>query len=681
MKKIYLIFAIVLILFPNITFGQLDYSLKDSIELYKVKPRMGGYIHYGYNMHFTDFTGIPGIPSCCPEYTFGIAPGLSFGGLYEMQIKNNYWLGIRLGYSNIDGEFEAAEYKQVIINGEPQQAEFTHYLKSTFQMIDLRPMLTYKIKHNVNLYAGFNLGMIWQGTYGQYEELTSDEGAYKDGSNRINPKSGDILDLSAFQTGMTVGAGWEFPMNKNHSLLISPEIFYTFNITSPIKDVKWYSSYIRGGMSLKYKEPPPPPPLPDPPLSPGLPFLSMPEELPDCAVNIEAHTIDSTGTIHKDINVRIEDFTSSNMRPLLNYVFFDSVSYTLPNRYHLLKKSETHIFGNDKLKALNALQTYYHVLNIYGQRLRDNVNTKITLIGTNSNSGGEKKNKILSRKRAEEVKNYFVTIWGIDEKRIKTKAVNLPKKNSTDKETPENAHQENRRVEIIVSDAVLNEPVITNDTKRIISTSKIQFTPQVVSSIGVKNWKFEAVQNKKVLIDKFGYGKVPTEITWDFVNQESSDIIPTTSGKVTYFMEIEDSLGRICTSQIYQLPIKQITIDKKRSQNIEDTSFEYYSLILFDFGKSTLKGEHRKVVDFIKSRILENSKVTVKGYTDIMGDEDDNMRLANKRAKSVGKSLKIPVSQIIGVGESPALYDNVFPESRFYCRTVQIEIETVRNGK
>ena len=115
----------------------------------------------------------------------------------------------------------------------------------------------------------------------------------------------------------------------------------------------------------------------------------------------------------------------------------------------------------------------------------------------------------------------------------------------------------------------------------------------------------------------------------------------------------------------------------KRRTGQSDKEFEYYSLILFDYGKSELGSEHRKVVDFIKQRISQDSKVFIYGFTDSMGDENINRRISDNRAISVLKRLNINSNVTVeGKGESELLYDNDTPEGRFYCRTVTINIET-----
>jgi outer membrane protein OmpA-like peptidoglycan-associated protein len=135
-------------------------------------------------------------------------------------------------------------------------------------------------------------------------------------------------------------------------------------------------------------------------------------------------------------------------------------------------------------------------------------------------------------------------------------------------------------------------------------------------------------------------------------------------------------LGQTVVSSRNRLPIEQLTIDRKRLERIKDREFEYYSLILFDFGKSDLRSEHNKVVDFIKNRITPNATVYINGYTDLIGEEDINKRISEKRAKAVAERLKIQSAKVEGVGEDKILYDNSTPEGRYYCRTVQITIET-----
>jgi outer membrane protein OmpA-like peptidoglycan-associated protein len=65
-----------------------------------------------------------------------------------------------------------------------------------------------------------------------------------------------------------------------------------------------------------------------------------------------------------------------------------------------------------------------------------------------------------------------------------------------------------------------------------------------------------------------------------------------------------------------------------------------------------------------------------------MGEADYNQKLSERRAASVHDLLRefLPNAAIRseGVGESQLLFDNTLPEGRFYCRTVQILVETIK---
>ncbi len=653
-----------------------NYSFEDSLKVYKNKPRFGLFGHGGYNLHISNMTGLPGIPSCCPKFGFGSAPGFAFGALYEHHLFDKWGIALRAGYWQIDGEFQSKESDWGIIDNKQARIAYTHYMTAQIGRLTVEPLAIYQAMEKLRLYGGLNLGTVLFAKYSQYEELTtpSNRGSFIDGTRLRNKSKGNIEEKSGFQAGITIGVGYEMPMNKSQSLLLQPEAFYRLNIISPVKETTWLTNSIHAGLAVKYKQAPPPPPPPLPPLEPPLPILNLPDRIPAMTVAVKATQIDPSGVESNNIDVKIEDFESFNFRPLLNYVFFDENSWKIPNRYKQLKKSETQIYSTNSLNELDALETYYHVLNIYGSRMREHPNTKITLVGTNCNNGVEKGRKELSQQRAETVKKYFVEVWGIEENRIKIQARNLPKKPSRDDDEPIFAYQENRRVEIISHDKELTAPVITNDTKRSVSASYIRFYPEAKSIAGIKEWKVVASQKGRILFKETGTGDLPEKLNWELTT--SGDKKLTTQGEVAYNLEVKDNFGRKKQTEIINLPVNQITIQKKRKQKIKDKEYEYYSLILFDFGKSDLRKEHRSVVDFVKSRVGKDAKIYVKGYTDSMGDETTNKRLAQKRADAVGRRLKVPKENIIGIGESPTLlFDNKLPEGRFYCRTVQIEIE------
>ncbi len=644
------------------------------LDSFELQPRYGGLLHYNLNLHSSSFSKLPGVPSCCPEFTSGFGSGFSFGGLFDYPLDYDLMLNFRLIYGTYGGSFEELEPEIVLIDGFETQGKFKHELDASIGAITGEFMAGYRLWRDLFAHAGFKTGFMLNADYDQIETVAepSDRGTFGNGRSYRNDTSGSIDEASAFQFGINAGVSYELPLNKDRYLLLVPELYYSFMFTPVVSGYDWFIHTIRAGVAVKYRTPPPPPPPPPPPANPPFPGFRPPKEPPTLTIAIEAMEIDSNGTGDHNFSIRIEDFVSLNMRPLLNYVFFDSNSAAMPPRYKRLNPDDTYAFDQSELKEKRAMETYYHVLNIYGRRLRDNPDTKVTLYGCNAHTGAEKGNLELSRNRAETVRDYLRDVWGIEEERLNVRWRNLPDNYSNTEE--EEGREENRRVEILTNDFELSEPVITIDTMRVLSASKIRFMTEVESEVGIRDWKVVAMQDRKELIAWEGEGIPPEDLYWE-VNNESASA-PLKGGLVYYYMTVTDNLGQIATTQKHRMPIEQLTVDRKRLERRQDKEFEYYRLILFDYGRSSLGSEHRKVVDIVRDRVTEDAKVFIYGHTDSMGEEEINQKISQRRADAVARRLNIRDAIVEGVGESDLLYDNSLPEGRFYCRTVMITIET-----
>ena len=71
-----------------------------------------------------------------------------------------------------------------------------------------------------------------------------------------------------------------------------------------------------------------------------------------------------------------------------------------------------------------------------------------------------------------------------------------------------------------------------------------------------------------------------------------------------------------------------------------------------------------------------NSTVTITGHTDRVGDPGVNMKPSQDRAPAVAAALTGTTPTTRGLGESQLLFSNDLPEGRFYCRIVDIVVET-----
>jgi outer membrane protein OmpA-like peptidoglycan-associated protein len=64
-----------------------------------------------------------------------------------------------------------------------------------------------------------------------------------------------------------------------------------------------------------------------------------------------------------------------------------------------------------------------------------------------------------------------------------------------------------------------------------------------------------------------------------------------------------------------------------------------------------------------------------------MGEADYNLKLSKQRADAVAKEFREYDTSVSGYGEVEQMYDNNLPEGRFYCRKVDIVVETPIENK
>jgi outer membrane protein OmpA-like peptidoglycan-associated protein len=640
------------------------------IDTNRLKNRYGIFGHYGPVLNIASFQNLPGVNSCCPKYGFTTSQGFDIGALFEMPFDTVLGMQIRGSFSYFFADFESLEDQFVVIDQSGTTATFSHSLNTEFFMIGIDPLISYRFWKELNLYGGLSFRIPITTEYSTVERITTDMGTFGDGRRTRNFQDGDI-ESSKFMFGIALGAGYDLPLQKRPGLFLTPEILLKYYPGGPVSDTDWQTFDIRGGIALKYRTPPVPPPPPPPPAAPPLPELPMPTDPPTINASLKVFQRDSSGNTIADNELMIEDFVSFNMRPLLNYVFFDEGSDTIPERYQLLESGEVRRFRIDNLRKSDDLETYYNVLNIVGGRMRSNPDITITITGNNSDEGVEKDNRQLSENRAKAVYNYLKNNWAIDPSRMDIKARDLPRQASRTDTLP--GYQENRRVEITSDFDDISKPVMTNDTIRQITKTKFVFKPEADSEIDIRDWKLTAKQGERVLFEKQGTGDLPDSIVWD---PEESGANLRNAQTIFCELQVWDKLGNNAESDQKSISINQLTVDRKRMERRRDKEFEYYGLILFDYGKTSLNREHRKTVDFVKSRIATEDTVTVLGYSDAMGDEITNKKIADRRATSVARYLRHPRTATFGIGEEELIFDNELPEGRFYCRTVRISVES-----
>jgi outer membrane protein OmpA-like peptidoglycan-associated protein len=205
----------------------------------------------------------------------------------------------------------------------------------------------------------------------------------------------------------------------------------------------------------------------------------------------------------------------------------------------------------------------------------------------------------------------------------------------------------------------------------------MRFKPTVNAEVGISEWKIITSQNDVDLKTFSGKGEPPAQIDWFAAQEDEQEFIPKMDEPLDYRMEIVDNDGKVLVSKKQTLPVDQITIQKKIFAGESDKIFNKFSMIGFPYNSDEIQGRNMDMLKSVNRAIEDNSEIFVSGYSDRLGDDDYNLRLAQRRANAVGKALKVPAANISALGESRLLYDNEMPEGRFYSRTVLIDVVTV----
>ncbi|MFC2131051.1 OmpA family protein, partial [Bacteroidota bacterium] len=254
---------------------------------------------------------------------------------------------------------------------------------------------------------------------------------------------------------------------------------------------------------------------------------------------------------------------------------------------------------------------------------------------------------------------------------IRIESRNLPSKPSNTRK--DDGREENRRVEITSNFSEILEPIVTLDTTYFVSPELIRFKEPARVKFGEAYWNLELKQNGEVIKEFNGEGTADYDLDWNIADEMAE---PKNNSPIFYEIVVNDKEIQKTIVAKDTIPVEVIHLKERELSISEKILHEKYSLILFDFGSSDIRDGNQKIIDELNTKINSYSNINIIGYTDRSGNNKFNVRLSQKRAESAAKKIIAGNIIVEGKGESKLLYDNNLPEGRFYCRTVDIIIET-----
>jgi outer membrane protein OmpA-like peptidoglycan-associated protein/Mg-chelatase subunit ChlD len=377
--------------------------------------------------------------------------------------------------------------------------------------------------------------------------------------------------------------------------------------------------------------------------------------------------------------VTIEEVTTIDSAPLLNYVFFDTGQSELSDRYVQYKaQADTQSFSEAALQG--ALEKYNHVLNIIGQRMHNHADAVISIVGCNSNTGQERGRSDLSMSRAESVRAYLRYVWGIDSERMTVETRNLPEAPSTSR-IPE-GQAENQRVEIHSKNPAILDTVNSEYVTNVCNVEALKLVPAINAEAGINEWQITLRSGDQEIGLFSGQGEMAPSYVLPLEKDQLDKM--AAAGTIQASLKVTDKEGNaLDTADAGVLPVRFVKRQERLAQKQGYKVREQYALILFDYDSAAIKARNQAIVGRIANRInvVPQAAVDIVGHTDSIGKESYNIQLSQRRAEAVKRQfLEVgqPVANnvnVTGAGPNSPLYDNTMPEGRALNRTVTIALE------
>ncbi len=364
--------------------------------------------------------------------------------------------------------------------------------------------------------------------------------------------------------------------------------------------------------------------------------------------------------------------------PVLNYLFYNDSETEIPSRYSTLSPAQARLFNENSMEAMDSpsagdpsestrsrrqLDVYYNTMNILADRLKKNPSESITVVGSGPDLAA-------ATARAETVRNYIVTSFGIPADRVSSRGQKKPVHPSGTASTPKGDRgmvaEENIRVELIGNEAILGP----------VKLKVLQDMP-VENDMAIDVSSASPIQRWDLRVQGDGFDRTYGPFYGDRAYVNSTPILgDRRSGTYIATVTATDRAGVTMTAS------SDFKLEKTSLDPVTSTRYS----ILFGYNDGSSMERYEK---FIRNTVAPNvpngSIVYIHGHTDVAGSDEYNYQLSVERAVAAEKILADELKkngkeditfESYGFGETEyrAPFANDLPESRHYNRTVMIEI-------
>ena len=570
---------------------------------------------------------------------------------------------LNMGYDNRGGSFDQVE----------SPCNCPEDLKTGLSYATIQPSI------RISPFAK-NLYLFFGGAYGYNLNKSFAYTFDQNNGDLFNTNLGEFSDVRQHVFSTHVGLGYDIQLsevNSRNQVALSPFVSYhPYFGQDPRSIESWSLSTVRVGLALKFGRGKVNEAVEEETV---LETKAVPEEADKTVIVpiVVAPKSDVKFITRAPITVPVKRNIDETF-PLRNYVFFDEGSTAIPKRYEQLNKNQALTFKSDQLRESptknqtgrsdRQLNVYYNILNILGDRMRENPSANITLVGASAGNGAE-----LGKTYAESVKTYLVDVFGINPSRIATEGRNQPIHPS---ELPGGKNyltllrEGDRRVDIISTSPDLLTPLQIIAVQVDPLDSRVVFSAKSDNNQPLRSWNVD-VTDEKGVTQRFGpYTREQESVSGNVILGDRQE------GKYKVVMTGETRDGAMIT--------KESTLKLVRNTVPVEEAIRYS--ILFDFDQPKAVAAYEKfLIEVVSPQIKDKCTVIIHGHTDIVGSDAYNMNLSQERARdthailekavwNAGKKGVVFEILAFGMDAETAPFENKLPEERFYNRTVVIDI-------
>lgn len=598
----------------------------------------------------TTFQSLPGFPSCCPEFSGGSGIGLGVGLGADVPIVGNLLVSLRAGTADHGHTLTTLERISVLVEGNEATADVTHSMALTQQVYTAEVLLGYRLSR-VTLRAGLGYVLRGPATISAEERLEEPAGAaFIDTQSPLrNQRTGPLPQerSSSLQLGLSVALS--FPLDRENRWQLAPEVGVAFPLESITSSTSWMVTIPTASIRCSWS-----------PFGTDTPSQPNNTQAVDETVVIPENTpIPTESTVTLDVlgspTVTIDEIEQETYLPVLPYVFFNTDSDVIPDRY--VRSSRESL----PTSAEPPDNFHQRILPLIAKRLLEYPKATITIVGAIS---ARERDQAIARRRAGSIAGVLRDSFGVDMGRMTILERTLPESPSRafgDEEVM--ADEENSRVEIQSDDYRVLLPYHVQDTLVQMTPPELQIMARTSAPGGLTGWTLSVNDAELRSADQAFKRPVTYAPTPAMVRSL------LTEGEIR--IRVDGDVDNRSAEQETVIPVIAQRLFSKRTVMMNDSIVEEFGLVIFPYNSAALTPMHLHVLDIVRSKIGSSARLTIEGRTDILGAEDANRELSSQRAQAVADYLG-GAATVIGRGEPTPSIPQALPEQRMLERMVRI---------